>query len=70
MGGISRLVALYVVVEVDWGCVCCYGVVCQYMSSIDECICERFLIMVVWGLNPGSLIEHHYDVCRSACFCI
>ena len=38
----------------------------QYMSFVDGCIREKFLILVVWGLNLGSLMEHHYG-CLQEC---
>ena len=25
-----------------------FRLVCQYMSSVDRCFCERILAMVVW----------------------
>ena len=38
--------------------------VCQYMSSINGC--EWFLILVVRGLSPRSLVKHH-DECLQEC---
>ena len=45
-----------------------FGQVCvrQYMSSVDGCICEKFLILVIWGSSPGSVVEHHYG-CLQEC---
>ena len=51
-----------VVVEVGFD----YGIVCQYMSSVDGCIVEKFFILVVQGSSLGSLVKHHYG-CLQEC---